>query len=201
MIKLSVYLLSFFIAATSYGFEANNPFDGVATGEYRIIGTVGFGSGEQQLNKQRDSFGYVSLGITPAVGVWQVELRASHFDDNHVTVDQVGLNFKIDFTLNCHVQCLYWMVGYNYADVDLNNVIRRGYWYREYPPFYPDDRYIYIIDASGSDTFWNAGVGYRIMWTQDFDTSLEYNYNNIGKIERVNLGHLRTLSLNFSYRF
>ncbi|MCO1332746.1 porin family protein [Microbulbifer sp. OS29] len=201
VVKLFLCMLALLLGSTSHGFEANNPFDGVASGEYRIIGTLGLGSGEQQLNKQRDFFGYVSLGVTPAVGVWQVELRASRFDDSHVTVSQIGLNIKIDFTLNCYVQCLYWMVGWNYADLELNNVIKRGYWYHEHPGWYPDDRYIHIVDESGSDTFWNIGAGYRLMWTQNFDTSIEYNYNNVGKVKRVDLGHLRTVSFNLSYRF
>ncbi|WP_444928908.1 outer membrane beta-barrel protein [Microbulbifer sp. SSSA002] len=201
MKNLPLCMLPLLLAPASYGFEANNPFVGVSAGEYRIIGTLGLGSGEQQLNKQRDFFAYLGLGITPAVGVWQVELRGAHFDDNHVSVNQLGLNFKIDLTLNCHVQCLYWMLGYNYAEVDLNNVIKRGHWYREDPPQHFDNRYIYVIDASGSDDFWNAGVGYRVLWRQDFETSLEYNYNNIGKIEGLDPGYLRTLSLNFSYKF
>ncbi|GAA5442955.1 hypothetical protein Misp06_01131 [Microbulbifer sp. NBRC 101763] len=208
--RVVLCFLSMLLAPLASAVEWNNPFDGIESGEYRVIGTLGLGSGELQLNSDRDFFGYASVGITPAVGVWQVELRASRFDDNHVDISQIGLNFKIDFTLNCYVQCLYWMAGWNYADIDLNDVRKYGYWYHHedkwhfgdrYDEWYYDGYYYHVIDASGSDTFWNLGVGYRFMWTQDFDTSLEYNYNDIGSVYRVNLGHLRTLTLNFSYRF
>ncbi|WP_444923943.1 outer membrane beta-barrel protein [Microbulbifer sp. DLAB2-AF] len=211
--KTVLCVLALLLSPLVTAVEWNNPFDGIESGEYRIITTLGLGSGELQLNDQRDFFGYVSVGVTPAVGVWQVNLQFSRFDDNHVRINQVGLNFKVDFTLNCYVQCLYWMAGWNYADVDLNDVRKYGYWYHNKDKWhlydiydkdkdwYYDGHYYHVIDASGSDSFWNLGVGYRFMWNQDFDTSIEYNYNDINSVYRVNLGHLRTLSLNFSYRF
>ncbi|MFA0809757.1 outer membrane beta-barrel protein [Microbulbifer epialgicus] len=202
--RMVLCVLGLLFAPVVNAVEWNNPFDGIQSGEYRVISTLGLGSGEQQLTNNRDFFGYVSIGITPAVGVWQVELRASRFDDSWVEVRQVGLNFKVDFTLNCYLQCLYWMVGWNYADIELNNVRKHGYWYhrgnRWQYQFY-DDRFIHVFNTNGSDTFWNLGVGYRFMWTPDFDTSIEYNYNDIASVRRVNLGHLRTLTANFSYRF
>ncbi|MDP5209679.1 outer membrane beta-barrel protein [Microbulbifer sp. 2205BS26-8] len=206
--KRTLGALALLLPATVNALEWNNPFEGIRTGEYRVIATLGLGNGELQINNNRDFFAYASVGITPAVGVWQVELRGSRFDDSHIRVNQVGLNFKVDFTLNCYVQCLYWMVGWNYADIDLNDVRKHGYWYHRkkdwlYPVenWYYDGRYIHLLNPSGSDSFWNLGIGYRFMWTRDFDTSIEYNYNNIGSVHRVDLGHLRTLTVNFSYRF
>lgn len=206
--KIFLYILALMLSPVVNAVEWNNPFEGIQSGEYRVITTLGLGSGELQLTSGRNFFGYASVGITPAVGVWQVELRVSRFDDSRVRVNQVGLNFKVDFTLNCYVQCLYWMAGWNYADIDLNDVRKHGYWYHhdgkghdQDTDRYYDGRYIQVVDANDSATFWNLGVGYRFMWTPDFDTSIEYNYNDVGSVRWVDLGHLSTLSANFAYRF
>jgi hypothetical protein len=181
--------LALLSSASASAVEWNNPFVGICLGEYRVIGTLGAGQGELQINSDRDFFGYASVGITPSVGVWQVELRYSNFEDEGVDVDQYGVNFKVDFTLNCDVQCLYWMAGWNYGEFDVNTVRR-------------DNQSIRVlVDEDGNDNYWNAGVGYRYFWTRDFDTSMEYNYNDVGRVAGYDLGHLRSLTVNLSYRF
>ncbi|WOX04186.1 outer membrane protein [Microbulbifer pacificus] len=192
-----VFLLALFASSAALA-QWNNPFDGYCNGEYRVIGTIGLGAGDLQINDDRDFAGYASIGVTPAAGVWQVELRYTNFDDGRVSVDQWGIGAKVDFTLTCDVQCLYWMVGWNYGEFDVGTVEKHGI--------------LYDVNNDSSDNYWNAGVGYRYNWTQDFDTSIEYNYNNVSKrvryfdiVEdyerRFDLGHLRTLTVNFSYRF
>ncbi|WKT60373.1 outer membrane beta-barrel protein [Microbulbifer thermotolerans] len=167
----------------------NNPFVGICRGEYRVVTNFGAGSGQQQINHDDDTFVQASVGITPTVGVWQVELRYSNFDDGSVSVDQYGLNFKVDFTFNCDVQCLYWMAGWNYGDFDVDKVKRGG-------------EFVFV-DERGDDNYWNAGVGYRYNWTDSMDTSIEYNYYDVGKPVSYDfdLGHLRSLTLNIGYRF
>ncbi|MEW5249152.1 outer membrane beta-barrel protein [Microbulbifer sp. 2201CG32-9] len=187
--KRIVFVFALLGSAPAAAVEWNNPFEGIRLGEYRVISTVGVGQGELQINSDRDLFSYASLGITPAVGVWQVELRYSNFEDEGVDVDQYGINFKVDFTLFCDVQCLYWMAGWNYAEFDVHTVRR-------------DNQTIRVrVDDDGDDNYWNAGVGYRFFWTQDLDTSIEYNYNDAGRVAGFDLGHLRSLTLNLSYRF
>ncbi|SEA14240.1 outer membrane beta-barrel protein [Microbulbifer marinus] len=185
--KTIVFACALMFSTAAAAVEWNNPFVGICTGEYRVITTLGLGDARLQINDDRDAFGYASVGITPAVGVWQVELRYSNFDDNQVDVDQYGVNFKVDFSLTCDVQCLYWMVGWNYGDFDIGTVERHDT--------------LIVVNDSGDDNYWNAGVGYRYNWTRDFDTSLEYNYNDVGRVVDVDLGHLRSLTLNFAYRF
>lgn len=187
--KKILFAFTLMCSSAAGAVEWNNPFEGICAGEYRVIGTLGAGVGEIQINKERDTFAYGSVGITPSVGLWQVELRYSYFDDGHLSVDQYGINFKVDFTLNCDVQCLYWMAGWNYGDFDVDTVRR-------------DNRHVIVsVNDDGDDNYWNAGVGYRYMWTRDFDTSIEYNYNDVGPVAGFDLGHLRSLTVNFSYRF
>lgn len=169
--------------------EWNNPIEGICAGEYQVIGTIGAGTGELQINKDQDTFAYGSIGITPAVGLWQVELRYSYFDDGGVSVDQYGVNFKVDFTLNCDVQCLYWMAGWSYGEFDVDTVRRHN------------RQWVIPVFDKGNDNYWNAGVGYRYRWTRDFDTSIEYNYNDVRRVAGYDLGHLRSLTINLSYRF
>ncbi|MCQ3828978.1 hypothetical protein HXX02_05945 [Microbulbifer elongatus] len=197
--KALVFLLTLFasaLASNSALAQWNNPIDGYCNGEYHIVGTVGLGVGELQINDEQDFAGYASIGVTPDAGVWQVELRYTGFDDGSVSVDQWGIGAKVDFTMSCDVQCLYWMVGWNYGEFDVDTIERRGL--------------IYDLDDNADDNYWNAGVGYRYNWTKDFNTSIEYNYNDVDTkfyyydgVEdvRFDLGHLRTLTVNFSYRF
>ena len=192
-----VFLLALFASSAALA-QWNNPIDGYCNGEYHIVGTVGLGVGELQLNDEQDFAGYASIGVTPDVGIWQVELRYTGFDDGSVSVDQWGIGAKVDFTMSCDVQCLYWMVGWNYGEFDIGTVEKRDV--------------LYVIDDDTDDNYWNAGVGYRYKWTQDFDTSIEYNYNDVDaryrfydavadEDVRLKLGHMRTLTVNFSYRF
>lgn len=190
-----VFLLALFASSATLA-QWNNPIDGYCNGEYHIVGTIGLGAGELQINDDRDFAGYASIGVTPDVGIWQVELRYTGFDDGSVSVDQWGIGAKVDFTMTCDVQCLYWMVGWNYGDFDIDSIEKRGI--------------LYDINGETDDNYWNVGVGYRYKWTQDFDTSIEYNYNDVdarvwvndGVSDlRLNFGHLRTLTVNFSYRF
>ncbi|WP_323846345.1 outer membrane beta-barrel protein [Microbulbifer magnicolonia] len=185
--KKILFALALMCSTTAAAVEWNNPIEGICLGEYRVITTLGLGVGELQINDDQDFFGYASVGITPAVGLWQVELRYSNFDDGRVSVDQWGVNFKVDFTLNCEVQCLYWMAGWNYGDFDVGTIEWRDT--------------IFVVNDDGSDDYWNAGVGYRYMWTRDFDTSIEYNYNDVDRVTDFDLGHLRSLTVNFAYRF
>ncbi|MFV8780869.1 outer membrane protein [Microbulbifer sp. SA54] len=193
--KKVVFLLAFFASSCAFA-QWNNPFDAYCAGEYRFIGTLGVGVGELQINDEQDLAGYASIGVTPAAGVWQVELRYTGFDDGSVSVGQWGIGAKVDFTVTCDVQCLYWMVGWNYGEFDVNTI----------------DKYdtIYVVNDETDDNYWNAGIGYRYKWTQDFDTSIEYNYNDLdARVHffdgvsdvRFDLGHLRTLTVNFAYRF
>ena len=190
-----VFLLALFASSAALA-QWNNPIDGYCNGEYRIVGTVGLGVGELQINDEQDFAGYASIGVTPAAGVWQVELRYTGFDDGSVSADQWGIGAKVDFTMTCDVQCLYWMVGWNYGNFDIDTVEKHDV--------------LYVVNDDTDDDYWNAGVGYRYMWTQDFDTSIEYNYNDVDAryhffdgVEdvRLKLGHMRTLTFNFSYRF
>lgn len=185
--KKILFVLMFLVSTSAGAAQWNNPIDGICAGEYRVITTLGLGTGELQINDDRDFLGHVSVGITPSVGVWQAELRYTNFDDGGVQIDQYGVNFKVDFTLNCDVQCLYWMAGWNYAEFDVDEVEQHGI--------------VFLVDDNGHDDYWNAGVGYRYNWTRSFDTSLEYNYNDIRKVSGFDLGHLRSLTVNFSYRF
>lgn len=165
----------------------NNPFAGFRDCEYHVIGTLGVGSGELQINSDLDFTTYASIGVTPSLGLWRADLRYTWFDDGGVRVNQLGFGFKVDFTLHCDVQCLYWMLGWNYGDFDLSSVRRRGVDLN--------------VKRDGHDYYWNAGIGYRFRWTRELDTSIEYNYNDVGRISEFDLGHLRTLTLNVSYRF
>lgn len=183
---LTALAITLFSAAAS-AVEWNNPIEGICAGEYQVVATAGFGAGELQINDSDDDFGYVSLGITPSVGVWRTELRYSKFDDGGVSMDQYSLNFKVDFTLDCEVQCLYWMAGWNWAEFDVDTVRRHGV-------------DVFVGDED-DDNYWNAGVGYRYNWTDFFDTSVEYNYHDIDSVSGFDLGHLRSLTANFSYRF
>ncbi|MFD1216979.1 MULTISPECIES: TonB-dependent receptor [Microbulbifer] len=194
--KQLVFILAFLASSAAFA-QWNNPIDAFCSGEYRAIGTVGLGVGELQINDEQDFAGYASLGVTPDAGVWQVELRYTNFDDGWASVDQWGIGAKVDFTVSCDVQCLYWMVGWNYGDFDVDTVDKHGVLYSD-------------VNAETEDNYWNAGVGYRYNWTRDFDTSIEYNYNDVdarvryfdGEVtRRFDLGHLRTLTVNFSYRF
>ncbi|WP_346838060.1 outer membrane beta-barrel protein [Microbulbifer sp. SAOS-129_SWC] len=185
--KKVLFALAMLCSAAASAVEWNNPIEGICAGEYRVIGTLGAGIGEQQVNDDRDTFAYGSVGITPTVGLWQVELRYSNFSDEGISVDQYGVNFKVDFTLDCDVQCLYWMAGWSYAEIDLDAI--------------RDNGWLIPVDEHGYDNYWNAGVGYRYMWTRDFDTSIEYNYNDVGRVNHYGLGHLRSLTINLSYRF
>lgn len=184
-----VFALALLFSTAAGAVEWNNPIEGICVGEYRVIGTLGAGAGELQINKDRDTFAYASVGITPSVGLWQVELRYSYFEDEGVSVDQYGVNFKVDFTLYCDVQCLYWQAGWNYGEFDVDTVRRHN------------RKWVVPVYRNGYDNYWNAGVGYRYMWTRDFDTSIEYNYNDVGRVADFDLGHLRSLTLNLSYRF
>ncbi|AQQ69087.1 hypothetical protein Mag101_16730 [Microbulbifer agarilyticus] len=193
--KTLVFLLALFASSTALA-QWNNPIDGYCNGEYFIVGSVGLGGGELQINDEQDFAGYASIGVTPAAGIWQVELRYTGFDDGSVNIDQWGIGAKVDFTVTCDIQCLYWMIGWNYGEFDVDNIQRDGF--------------IYEINNDYDDDYWNAGVGYRYKWTQDFDTSIEYMYNDVDTrfyffdgVEdvRFDLGHLRTLTVNFSYRF
>lgn len=181
-----VFILALFASSAALA-QWNNPIDGYCNGEYRIVGTLGLGVGEQQINDDQDFAGYASIGVTPDAGVWQVELRYTNFDDGSVSVDQWGLGAKVDFTLTCDVQCLYWMVGWNYGEFKLDTIDRGDV--------------VYVVNDDGDDDYWNAGIGYRYNWTQDFGTSIEYNYNDVGRVKGFDLGHLRTLTVNFSFRF
>lgn len=192
-----VFLLALFASSSALA-QWNNPFEGYCNGEYRFIGTLGLGVGELQINDDRDFAGYASIGVTPTAGVWQVELRYTGFDDGRVSLDQWGIGAKVDFTVTCDVQCFYWMVGWNYGSFDVDTIEKHGI--------------LYDVNDDSSDNYWNAGVGYRYNWTRDFDTSIEYNYNNVSNrvryydvdedyLRRFDLGHLRTLTVNFSYRF
>lgn len=185
--KKILFALIFFASATASAQGWNNPIQGICDGEYRVITTLGLGQGELQINKDRDFLGYISAGITPARGVWQVELRYTNFDDGGISVNQYGVNFKVDFTVTCDVQCLYWMAGWNYGEFDVDEVHQHGF--------------DILVDDNGYDNYWNAGVGYRYNWTQDFDTSIEYNYNGIDRVASFDLGHLRSLTVNLSYRW
>ncbi|WGL15585.1 outer membrane beta-barrel protein [Microbulbifer bruguierae] len=193
--KSLIFLLALLASSTACA-QWNNPIDGYCSGEYHVVGTLGLGVGELQINDERDFAGYASIGITPDAGVWQVELRYTNFDDGSVSVDQWGLIAKVDFTVTCDVQCLYWMVGWNYGEFDLDTIEKYDV--------------LYTINDDDNDNYWNAGVGYRYNWTEDFNTSIEYNYNDIDtnlyvydgvSDVRLDLGHLRTLTLNLSYRF
>ncbi|QKX16866.1 outer membrane protein [Microbulbifer sp. YPW1] len=190
-----VFLLALFASSAALA-QWNNPIDGYCNGEYHIVGTVGLGAGELQINDERDFAGYGSIGVTPDAGVWQVELRYTGFDDGSVSVDQWGIGAKVDFTMTCDVQCLYWMVGWNYGKFDVDDIARR--------------EGIYTVNDETEDNYWNAGVGYRYKWTENFNTSIEYNYNDVDARvryvddvteERFKLGHLRTLTVNFSFEF
>ena len=193
--KKLIFILAVLASGSAFA-QWNNPIDAFCTGEYRAIGTVGLGVGEQQINHDRDFAGYASLGVTPDAGVWQVELRYTNFDDGSVSVDQWGIGAKVDFTVSCDVQCLYWMVGWNYGDFDIGTVEKHDV--------------LYPVNGESDDSYWNAGVGYRYKWTRDFDTSIEYNYNHVdARVRyfdgvdnvRLDLGHLRTLTVNFAFRF
>ncbi|WP_078083688.1 outer membrane protein [Microbulbifer mangrovi] len=190
-----VFLLALFASSAALA-QWNNPIDGYCNGEYHIVGTVGLGVGELQINDEQDFAGYGSIGVTPDAGIWQVELRYTGFDDGSVSVDQWGIGAKVDFTMTCDVQCLYWMVGWNYGEFDVDTITRR--------------EGIYAVNDDTDDSYWNAGVGYRYKWTESFNTSIEYNYNDVDARvryvddvteERFKLGHLRTLTLNFSFEF
>jgi len=190
-----VFLLALFASSAALA-QWNNPIDGYCNGEYRIVGTLGLGVGELQINDEQDFAGYASIGVTPAAGVWQVELRYTGFDDGSVSADQWGIGAKVDFTMTCDVQCLYWMVGWNYGNFDIDTVEKHDV--------------LYVVNDDTDDNYWNAGVGYRYQWTQDFDTSIEYNYNDVDaryhffdgvEDKRLKLGHMRTLTFNFAYRF
>lgn len=185
--KKIVGALALLFSLSAGAVEWNNPIEGFCLGEYQVVGTIGLGQGELQINDDQDFYGYGSVGISPSIGLWQVELRYTNFDDGGVDIDQYGINFKVDFTLNCEVQCLYWMAGWNYSELDVDEVIRGGL------PV--------IVEDNGYDNYWNAGVGYRYRWTRDFDTSVEYMYNDVGKVAGFDLGHLRGLTVNFAYRF
>ncbi|WP_308365030.1 MULTISPECIES: outer membrane beta-barrel protein [unclassified Microbulbifer] len=185
--KKILFVLAFLTSSTAGAIGWNNPIEGICAGEYRVITTLGSGQGDLQIENDQDFFGLASIGITPTVGVWQVELRYSHFDGSGVTVDQYGINFKVDFSLACDVQCLYWMAGWNYGEFDVDTVEQHGF--------------VFLVDDHDEQSYWNAGVGYRYNWTDDLDTSLEYNYNDIDRVAGVDLGHLRTWTLNLSYRF
>ncbi|MFC6633607.1 outer membrane protein [Microbulbifer taiwanensis] len=187
--KKFLFALALLYSAGAGAQAWNNPFEGICAGEYRVVANFGAGTAQQQINKDGDTFGQASIGITPAIGVWQVELRYSNFDDGNISVDQYGVNFKVDFTLNCDVQCLYWMAGWNYGDFDVDRVKRGGEFV--------------LVDQSGDDNYWNAGVGYRYNWTRSFDTSVEYSYYDVDRPTsyEYDLGHLRALTLNFGYRF
>ena len=184
--KKVLFLLTLLASSSAFA-QWNNPFEGYCAGEYRFIGTLGLGVGEQQINDDQDFAGYASIGVTPAAGVWQVELRYTGFDDGEISVDQWGIGAKVDFTVTCDVQCLYWMVGWNYGEFDVDTI------YRHNTEF--------IVNDDDNDNYWNAGLGYRYKWTPDFDTSVEYNYNDVDKVAGFDLGHLRTLTVNFSFRF
>jgi opacity protein-like surface antigen len=184
--KIVVFLFAL-LAAASASAQWNNPIEGFCNGEYRVVGTLGAGVGQIQINKEQDFAGYASIGVTPDVGVWRMELRYTNFDDGEVSVDQWGIGAKVDFTLNCDVQCLYWMVGWNYGSFDVGTIYKHDI--------------EYFVDDDGSDNYWNAGVGYRYNWNRNFDTSVEYNYNDVGRVTDFDLGHLRTLTVNLSYRF
>ncbi|GAA5525309.1 hypothetical protein Maes01_01875 [Microbulbifer aestuariivivens] len=185
--KKIVGAFALFFSLSAGAVEWNNPFERICLGEYQVVGTIGLGQGELQINDERDFYGYGSIGISPSLGLWQIELRYTNFDDGGVDIDQYGINFKVDFTLDCDVQCLYWMAGWNYSDLDVHEVIRGG------EPV--------IVDKTGHDNYWNLGVGYRYRWTQKFDTSLEYMYNDVGRVDDYDLGSLRGLTINLAYRF
>ncbi|WP_237057464.1 outer membrane beta-barrel protein [Microbulbifer sediminum] len=182
-----VFSIALLFSTASMAVEWNNPIAGICAGEYQVVGTVGLGAGELQVNKDQDGFGYASIGIAPTVGVWQTELRYSNFDDGGVSADTYGLNFKIDFSFDCDVQCLYWMAGWTYGEFDVDTIDSRGL--------------TILVEEDGSDDYWHTGVGYRYRWTRDFDTSVEYMYNDVGTVAGFDLGHMRSLTLNFSYRF
>lgn len=187
--KKILFLIAIVIYPAAAGAQWwNNPFEGICSGEYRVVSTLGYGVGELQINDDDGAdVGYASIGITPSVGVWRTELRYTRFDDDHVSVDQYSINFKVDLTLNCEVQCLYWMLGWNWGDFDVDSVRRHGDFV--------------VVDDNDEKNYWNAGVGYRYNWTPSFGTSIEYNYNDVGTVAGFGLGHLRSLTANFSYRF
>lgn len=186
MKKLLFLLILTFYSTTSVA-QWNNPIEGFLNCDYHVIGTLGVGSGELQINKEIDFSAYASIGVTPSQGLWRMDLRYTRFDDGGVRVNQYGIGFKVDFTLHCDVQCLYWMLGWNYGDFKVDSVRRRGVDLK--------------VNQDGHDYYWNAGVGYRFRWTRNLDTSIEYNYNDVGRVSEFDLGHLRTLTLNLSYRF
>lgn len=185
--KKILFIFTLLFSGTASAQYWNNPIQGICDGEYRVVTTLGLGTGELQINRDQDFFGLASVGIAPAVGPWQVELRYSYFDDGGVSVDQWGVNFKVDFSMACDVQCLYWMAGWNYGEFDIDRVKQHGF--------------DILVDDNGYDNYWNVGVGYRYSWNQNFETALEYNYNDVGGVAGFSLGHLRSLTVNFSYRW
>ncbi|SDK61917.1 outer membrane beta-barrel protein [Microbulbifer yueqingensis] len=187
--KKVTFVAALLCASPALAIEWNNPFVGICAGEYQVVGTIGAGAGELQVNKDRDGFAYASVGLTPTVGVWQTELRYSYFDDGGVSSDLYGLNFKVDFSLDCDIQCLYWMAGWTYGEFDVDTID------------IDNNQVTLLVEEDGNDDFWHAGVGYRYRWTRNFDTSVEYMYNDVGDVVDFDLGHLRSLTLNFSYRF